>query len=157
MKLKAFSKTVHGILTESYMVYVVCLLVGIFTDSLFKIEIVAKNMQYFGVFCMALSPLLISSAQKASRKFKAVHAMREVGPKDFMYGPYQVLQSPTHFGIFLLSIGFAIVLNSFALILATLVAYLVTHIFFLPAEQRLLKKKYGAAYEVYLKKVKLSI
>jgi protein-S-isoprenylcysteine O-methyltransferase Ste14 len=106
---------------------------------------------------MIVSPLLISSAQRASRKFKHVHAEREVGPKDFMYGPYKYLQSPTHMGIFMLSVGFSIVMNSVILIVATFIAYLITHLVFLPAEQKVLKRKYGATYEAYLKKVKLSI
>lgn len=157
MQTLTFKKTVHTILTESYMIYVICLLLGFFTHSLFKISLVSQNLQYFGVLCMVLSPLLISAAQRASRKFKTVRLVREVGPTDFMYGPYKYLQSPTHFGIFLLSMGFSIVMNSFALVLATLMAYLITHLFFLPAEQKVLKKKYGAVYEVYLKMVKLSI
>ena len=106
---------------------------------------------------MVFSPLLISAAQRASRKFKRIHAEREVGPRDFMYGPYRYLQSPTHMGIFLLSMGFSIVMNSAMLVVATFVAYLITHLFFLPKEQEVLKRKYGAVYEAYLKKVKLSI
>lgn len=157
MQTSTFKKTVHAILTESYMIYVVCLLVGVFTHSLFKINLISQNLQYFGVLCMVLSPLLISAAQRASRKFKDVRLIREVGPADFMYGPYKYLQSPTHFGIFLLSMGFSILMNSLSLVLATLAAYLITHLFFIPAQQNYIKKKYGATYEVYLKKVKLSI
>lgn len=153
----SLKKTVHGVLTDSYMVYVVCILLGIFTDAFFTINLTSYNLQYFGVFCMVLSPLLISSAQKASRRFKQVHLEREITVEDFMHGPYRFLQSPTHMGIFLLSMGFAMVSNSAILILAILFAYIITHTIFLPAEQKLLKKKYGAAYEVYLKKVKLSI
>lgn len=139
------------------MVYVICLIIGVLIHSFVKVPLVNENLRYFGVFCMVLSPLLISAAQRASRKFKRVHLQREVGPTDFMYGPYKYLQSPTHVGIFLLSLGFSTVMNSAMLVVATFVAYLITHLFFLPAEQEVLKKKYGAAYEVYLKKVKLSI
>ncbi|MBP6912475.1 MAG: hypothetical protein KBB86_00910 [Candidatus Pacebacteria bacterium] len=157
MKKTTFKNTVHGILGESYMVYVVCLVAGVFMHSLFDIDLISQNLQYFGVFCMVFSPLLISSAQRASRRFKQVHAEREVGPSDFMHGPYKYLQSPTHMGIFLLSIGFSIVMNSAMLVVATFVAYLITHLIFLPKEQEVLKRKYGATYEAYLKKVKLSI
>lgn len=157
MKKPTFKNTVHGILGESYMVYVICLVAGVFMHSIINIDLINQNAQYFGVFCMVLSPLLISSAQRASKKFKKIHAEREVEARDFMYGPYKYLQSPTHMGIFLLSIGFSIVMNSAMLVVATFVAYLITHLFFLPKEQGVLKRKYGAVYEAYLKKVKLSI
>lgn len=157
MSASTLKKTVHGILTESYMVYVACLLTGILLDAFFNFSLMHQNAEYIGVLCMVFSPLLISAAQRASRKFKHIHAEREIGPKDFMYGPYKFLQSPTHMGIFLLSIGFSLVVNSLALVFATLVAYLITHWFYLPAEQEVLKRKYGAAYEAYLRKVKLSI
>lgn len=139
------------------MVYVICLVMGVLAHSLVKVALIDQNLQYFGILFMVLSPLLISAAQRASRKFKRVHLQREVGPTDFMYGPYKYLQSPTHMGIFLLSLGFSIVMNSAMLVVATFVAYLITHLFFLPAEQEVLKKKYGATYEAYLKLVKLSI
>lgn len=157
MQTIQIKKTIHGVLTQSYMVYMICLLAGIAFDGLFKVNFTNQIMQYLGLVCMVLSPLLISSAQKASRKFKRVHSEREVTANDFMYGPYKFLQSPTHMGIFLLSLGFSLVINSIALVLATFLAYLITHLIFLPTEQKLLKNKYGASYEAYLKKVKLSI
>ena len=157
MQTQSLRKTIHGVLTESYMVYMICLLGGIVLDGFYRVNFTNAGMQYLGLACMVFSPLLISWAQKASRKFKHVHSLREVTPHDFMYGPYKFLQSPTHMGIFLLSLGFSLVINSVALVLATFVAYLITHLIFLPIEQKLLKKKYGATYEAYLKKVRLSI
>lgn len=157
--MHAFSlkKTVHGILTESYMVYMVALIMGVLTHSFFKVDWVTKGLEYFGVFCMLLGPVLMSWAQRASKKFKQIRTVREVTVEDFMYGPYRYVQSPTHMGIFLLAIGFSIVLNSAMLVFMVVLAYIVTHIVFIPCEQRILKRKYPNAYPEYIKRVKFSL
>lgn len=157
MYKKSIKNTVHKVLTESYMIYMLAILVGVLTHSFFKIEWMHKGFDYLGIFFMVAGPYLISLAQKASAKFKKIHHAREVGPKDFMYGPYAYIQSPTHMGIFLLVVGFSLVVNSFSLVACSLIAYILTHTVFLPKEQKILKKKYGAAYEAYLKKVKFSL
>ena len=154
---KTNKKTIHSVLAGSYMVYLVAVLVGFILDIFFHINFVNQGLQIIGFVFMIFAPLLISESQKASRRFKQTHLNREINVTDFMHGPYRYLQSPTHMGLFVLSIGFALVFSSAPLLFMVFVAYVVTHTIFLPNEQKLLKKKYGAPYEAYLKKVHLSI
>lgn len=133
------------------------ILFGVLMHPLLKTNLISKNLTYLGIFFMLAGPILISFAQRASAKFKKIHNMREVGVRDFMYGPYAFMQSPTHMGIFLLVVGFSLAVSSFSLVIFSLIAYILSHTIFLPKEQKILKKKYGAVYEAYLKKVRFSL
>jgi protein-S-isoprenylcysteine O-methyltransferase Ste14 len=155
--MKENKKSVQGVLTESYLVYLVSVLLGVLVHSFFKINWTSTGLDYFGLFLMVLGPILISLAQKASRKFKEGRKTHPVEVRDFMNGPYKYIQSPSHMGMFLLSLGFSIVVNSVTIAGAVILAYIITHAIFLPKEQSILKTKYGSAYENYLKKVRFSL
>jgi protein-S-isoprenylcysteine O-methyltransferase Ste14 len=77
-----------------------------------------------------------------------------VTKETFCRGPYCYTRSPTHFGLFLLIIGFGFVLNAFFVVLFTFFCFLITKITFVKKQEKLLEEKYGTAYTEYKKSVK---
>jgi len=53
-----------------------------------------------------------------------------------------------------MTLGFSLIIDSFFGIVLTIIAYVITKIFFLKKEESLLEKKYGEVYGDYKKKVK---
>lgn len=153
MHIFSVKRTVNGILTESYMVYVVFILAGIFARYFFSLKFDISGIEFMGFLSMLSGTFLAIWAQKASRKFKQKRSTREINVFDFMYGPYRYMRSPTNFGIFLTALGYALISRSTTVLIAVLLSFIVTSLFFIPCQQRILKKKYSVAYEQYLKKV----
>lgn len=153
MYIFSIKKTVNGILTESYMVYVVFILVGIFARYFFRTKLEISGIEFVGFLSMLFGTFLAIWAQIASRKFKQKRSVREINVFDFMYGPYRYMRSPTNFGIFLTALGYALISRSVTVLVAVFCSFIVTSLFFIPCQQRILKNKYSVAYEQYLKKV----
>ena len=150
-------KTAHAVLTESYMVYVVLLIPAMVITSFYPTSSAMLSLLPLGILLMCLAPLLIMWAQRASEHFRDKKKTNELVTADFMHGPYQFVRFPTHLGLFLLTIGLSITMGSFIIFCAALLAHIVTHVVFLPNEDKLLVEKYGEPYREYKKIVRLSI
>lgn len=68
--------------------------------------------------------------------------------------PYQISQNPIYFGYLLITSGAAVLLSSFAALLAPAVFFVVIDAFVVPFEERRLQEVFGTDYEKYRKKVK---
>jgi len=150
-------KTAHAVLTESYMVYVVMAIPALIVTTFYPVSQSLLQLLPLGLILLILAPVLIMWAQKASAHFRDKKNINDLNPADFMHGPYKFVRFPTHLGIFLLMVGLAIVLGSFIIFYATLLAQIVSHLVFLPKEDKLLVEKYGDPYRNYKKLVRLSI
>lgn len=143
---------VHHVLAHSYTSYFVLFLVSIYLDFVFRIGIFANGTARFaGVLFLLLGTLLIFWAQKSSRVLNKENLSKET----FRQGPYRHSRYPTHWGIFLLLLGFGIVADALFVILFTLVAFVVSRTLFLRRHDRILAEKYGQHYTEYQKSVKL--
>lgn len=147
-------ETVHFILLHSYLIFLFAVILGVIFDTTLKREIFSNPIyQYIGFFMLFISSIIIYWAQSTSANYQErVH--KKEGRSFFEFGPYKYLRSPTHFGLFILTLGFALIINSLFSVIFTFIAYLITKIFFLRKEERLLEKKYGEVYSSYKKKVK---
>ncbi len=150
-------KTAHAVLTESYMVYVVLLIPTIIITSFYPVSKALLGLLPLGAMLLFLAPMLIMWAQRASEHFRDKKNLGDLTPADFMHGPYRFVRFPTHLGLFLLMVGLSIIMGSFIIFCAALLAQVISHIAFLPNEDRLLVEKYGEAYRSYKKLVRLSI
>ncbi len=150
-------KTAHAILTESYMVYVVLLIPSMIITSFYPTAHSLLGLLPLGIFLLFIAPIIIYWAQQSSQHFRDKKNINELTPSDFMHGPYRFVRFPTHLGLFLLMVGLSIVMGSFIIFCAALLAQLISHIAFLPNEDRLLVEKYGNPYSEYKKVVRLSI
>lgn len=147
---------VHLVLMGSYLIFLFAIVLGVFLDTFIKNEIFTDNVyQNVGFYILVFGTLIIFWAQKTSSYTK--HTQNSAPDKPYLYfefGPYKYLRSPTHFGLFAVTVGFSLIINSFFGGILSMVSYLIARIFFFKKEEELLEMKYGQTYLDYKKKVK---
>jgi len=142
---------VHRVLAHSYFVYFLFLVLSVVLDIIFHIHAFESSFTVpAGFVILILATILIMWAQNTSRNLN----IENINKDTFLHGPYCYTRSPTHYGLFLLMLGFGLVANAFFVIMFTIVSLLITKFFFLKKEENLLEKKYGDAYKEYKKLVK---
>jgi len=146
---------VHFILVHSYLIFLMAIIIGVFFDTFFMKEKIFSNgiYQYIGLIMLGISSMIIYWAQKTSSNYQQ-KKIKDNTRSFFEFGPYRYLRSPTHFGLFIMTLGFSLIINSLFGIIFTVIAYGVTKFIFLKKQERLLEKKYGQEYSDYKKKVK---
>lgn len=151
-KQKHKHHAVHSFLAYSYLVYFFTLIVGITLNTFSPIKVFDISvMSPIGLVLLLLSSILILWAQSSSTDL--LHK-EDVTYTHFLRGPYRYTRMPTHFGLFLAIMGFGFIINSFFVIILTLIAFLITKFTFLKKQEDELEKKFGDAYREYKKKVK---
>ena len=103
-----------------------------------------------GVFFLVFGTLLIIWAQKTSRNLRIENLSKE----SFYRGPYKYTRGPTHWGLFMLMLGFGMTMNTFFVILFAFISFIVSKFTFLAKQEKILEGKYGAPYREYKKIVK---
>lgn len=145
---------VHFLLAHSYLVFLLSIIIGVSLDFLLPEKVFSNDVFCgTGVVLMALGSVVIGWAQSTYPKYKKgdVNKSKEKG---FEIGPYRYFRSPTHLGLFVLMLGFSLIINSFFSVVFTILAHVITKTFFLKREERILEAKYGDAYIDYKKKVR---
>ena len=75
-------------------------------------------------------------------------------PRKFVaVGPYRYVRNPMYVGAFFVILGFGFFVNSLAVLIFGLPWLLLAHIFVLIYEEPVLRKRFGAEYDEYCKKV----
>lgn len=145
---------VHFVLVHSYLIFLFAIILGVFFDTFLKKKIFSNDIYVnIGFLMLLISTIIIYWAQSTSSNYKKRIGQSE-SRSHFEAGPYRYLRSPTHFGLFIMTIGFGLIINSLFTIIFTIIAYTITKLFFLKKEEKLLEKKYGEVYRQYKKKVK---
>lgn len=143
---------VHGVLAHSYSAYFACFLVGVLLDLILKLRIFDfPYMQEVGIVLIILASILILWAQKTSRNLKK----ETLTKNSFLKGPYVYTRSPTHWGLFFLTLGFGIMTGAVFVVISTIISHLISRLIYLRKEEMILEKKYGAPYLEYKKSVYL--
>jgi protein-S-isoprenylcysteine O-methyltransferase Ste14 len=142
---------IHRILAHSYFVYFLFLILGVALDIFLHMHVFEDSFTIpAGIILLILATILIIWAQNTSRNLKKENIRAE----SFLHGPYCYTRSPTHYGLFLLMLGFGFIANAFFVIMFTVISLLITKFFFLKKEEDLLEQKYGDSYKEYKKIVK---
>lgn len=145
-------ESIHKVLAHSYATYFGFFLTGVCLDILFNMKVfTGSSVDELGFIFIILGTSLILWAQRASRSLKKENITRET----FTQGPYKYTRNPTHWGLFLLMLGFGMVINAFFVIILSFINFIFTKITFLNKEERLLAEKYGEPYLAYKHSVKL--
>jgi len=142
----------HNILAHSYSVYFLLLIVGVVLDLL--VPILVFNiiiMISVGFILLILATILIIWAQHTSRRLNTSHPVTK---ETFCKGPYCYTRTPTHWGLFFLILGFGFIMNTFFIIILTILAFIITKLFFLKKQESVLTDRYRKAYLEYKKEVK---
>ena len=103
-----------------------------------------------GISILILGSFLIFWAQQTTSNLKQVNMDKEA----FFHGPYRYTRSPTHLGIFLLILGFGIMVNAPFVILSAFISFIISKYTFLNIQETILAEKYGVPYLEYKKIVK---
>jgi protein-S-isoprenylcysteine O-methyltransferase Ste14 len=152
MTAQAFS-TVHHVLAHSYSFYFGLFLLAVVFDLVFPIKIFSTSIMVpIGFGFLGLATILIVWAQNTSRNLRKIEDIKK---ESFCRGPYCYSRSPTHWGLFLLMLGFGFVANALLVILSTLISFFVSRMIFLRKQESILVEKYGQPYREYQKSVKL--
>jgi protein-S-isoprenylcysteine O-methyltransferase Ste14 len=145
---------VHSVLAYSYLVFLFSVILGVIFDIFIKNKIFSDIIyQQIGFFMLVISSIIIYWAQSTSSNY-AKNINKDKTRSQFEYGPYRYLRSPTHFGLFIMTLGLSLIINSLFSVLFTLIAYIISKFFFLKKEEEILEDKYGEVYTEYKEKVK---
>ena len=149
------SGVVHVVLVYVYTIFFVSIILGISFDLIFKLDLLANfEHSYFGLVIIIFGTMLIYLAQEASSRSSKIRT-EENSVDGFAFGPYKLFRHPTYLGVFLMVLGFGIIIKSAFSILFILITYLIVKLVFVKKEERILEKKYGQIYLDYKKKVKM--
>ncbi len=141
----------HKVLAYSYSVFFVFFLVGICLDLFFNYRVSDSYlMKPIGVLFLALGTFLVFWAQKTSRTLKKENITKDT----FYRGPYKYTRGPTHWGLFLLMLGFGMTINAFFVTLLAFISFIFLKFTLLHKQEKLLEEKYGIPYQEYKKIVK---
>ena len=127
-KEKYGPKRIHKVLAHSYAFSFIALLLGLLLDFIFPLNILkGYNDIPAGVIFIILGSLLIFWAQRTSNNFSKENLTKE----NFSKGPYKFTRTPTHWGLFLLMLGFGVVANTLFVLIFNLISFILSKIFFL--------------------------
>lgn len=154
-KIKKENKnTVHYVLFSSSFIFLLAIILGVFFDTFLNKEIFSDGIyQNIGFILLVIGSIIIYWAQKASLNFK-IKIQKNIKKSYFEFGPYGYTRHPTHFGLFVMTLGFGLLINSLFSIIFTILAHFFTKIFNVKKEEEILISKYGETYSEYKKKVK---
>lgn len=145
-------QSIHKILAHSYIVYFILFLIGVVLDLTFRLTIFNNSvMVYIGFALLFMATVLIVWSQVTTRNLNK----ENLSHNTFRTGPYQFTRTPTHWGLFLLMLGFAFIANAFFVIITTCISLVVTKFIFLEKQEKVLEEKYGTHYAEYKKSVNL--
>ncbi len=148
-----YKNKVHKLLAQSYALFLLFFLAGMFLDISFPVEISRTSIliSAAGLILILFASFLMFWAQKSNRKLDKQNLSKET----FSKGPYRYIKHHTQFGLVLLLLGFgAIADTAYLLILAALYAAF-AFFFFFKQQDKILEAKYGEHYKEYERSVRL--
>lgn len=146
----------NSILAHTYSWYFFLLLLGVFLDILFPIRVFHSTLVApVGFSLLTIATVLIIWAESTHHHRLAKEHVEEHGKKALCKGPYCYTRHPTHWGIFLLLIGFGVFLNAFFVMLLTLFSFIFAKLTFLKKHDLVMLEKFGGHYKDYKKSVRL--
>jgi protein-S-isoprenylcysteine O-methyltransferase Ste14 len=128
METNPHKNRVHKVLAQSYSVYFFALLFGVIFNLVFGVQVFASPIwKEIGTFLLLLGSVLIVWAQ-----YTSAHINKEnINKETFYHGPYRFSRTPTNFGLFFMILGFGLIINTFFIILFTLIAFILAKFVFL--------------------------
>ena len=142
---------VRRIFAHSHSVFFVLFLIGVILDLIFKLEIfINPVIVSAGLILLILGTSLILWSEKTPHNFKDGSISKE----SFCVGPYCYTRNPTHMGLFLMVMGFGLMINAFFVVLSTILSFFIEKFIFQNRAEKILSEKYGSHYEEYKKSVK---
>ena len=128
------NKTVHFILLHSYLVFLIAIILGLFLDPILKRRLFSNDIyQTVGFIIIIIGSSIILWAQNTT----SIHKKVDDAKSYFNRGPYKYIRSPTHLGLFIMTLGFSLVINSFFSLVLTFIAYVFTKFLFVKKQEKI--------------------
>lgn len=141
----------NKILSNSYLFYFLIFFVGVLFNLVFPMHLLKNSyIMPVGFVLIVLASFLIFWIKINPKKPNKEVVKKE----DFMQGPYKYTSIPTHWGIFLLILGFGVMVNAGFIVILTTFSFLLTLPAFLKMQEMVLIEKYGDVYKEYKKTVR---
>ncbi len=145
---------IHFVLSHAYTMFLFSVVLGVVFDIVVPLDIFSNEIyQYVGLLMIFIGSFFVYWAQFSSSKAGRKRDL-EKSNLNFHQGPYKYLRHPTHFGLFVMTLGLAFIINSPFSIFLTIVAHVIIKLVFIKKEEKLLEKKYGDSYLEYRMKNK---
>lgn len=139
-------KIVHIILIYGYFIFFIAAVFGLIINLFFSIELFHNPFcQNLGAILIILGTLLVYWAQRSSANTGKIKN-EEISVKDFLRGPYKIIRHPTYTGLFIMTLGLSLSLNSLPSFVLVIVAYLFVKLVFTKKEERFLEEKHGEIF-----------
>lgn len=140
---------IHSVLSYAYFVFLLAVILGLIFDLLIEVNLGWSDIHnIIGFLALVAGPALVYWAQISSRRTAKLKE-KGVSVDIFKQGPYRFLRNPSYLGVFIMSLGLALLLSSFFSIVFSILAYLIIRIVFVKKEELLLSHKYGESYNKY--------
>jgi protein-S-isoprenylcysteine O-methyltransferase Ste14 len=153
-------KAFFGIVSASPVLFLLGMIVSFLLYLAIPVRItntvgVQNGLLAAGSFLILVGTLLAFAAQKVSRvvtnpKYKATCP-------DLMQGPYQYSRHPGSLSLVIMYLGFALIVNSIAMICFAFVMLMLLTLVFIPAEEKVIGELCPEAYAEYKTKVRMWI
>lgn len=151
-KHKIYKKIVHVLLVHGYLMFFVAIILGIVVDLFFGVKFSHSIVyQQIGAVMIVLSTILIYLAQSSSSRAGKIRK-DETSVAGFKYGPYKYFHHPTYVGLFMMTLGLGLILNSPTSIILSIIVLILIKFVFIKKEEKILEEKYGDVFTEYKKK-----
>ncbi|MDD3662681.1 MAG: isoprenylcysteine carboxylmethyltransferase family protein [Candidatus Pacebacteria bacterium] len=138
---------IHFVLSHSYIVFLFAVVLGVVIDIIIPLNIFSGEIyQTIGLMMIILGSALIYWAQSTSSPQK--------NKTGFENGPYKYFKSPTHIGLFVMTLGLGLLINSPFSVFFTVLAGFIAKLLFLKRQEKILEEKYGDDYRNYKNRTK---
>ncbi|MFA7000456.1 MAG: isoprenylcysteine carboxylmethyltransferase family protein [Candidatus Paceibacterota bacterium] len=152
---KPVAGIVHVLLSHSYAVFFLAVVLGVIFDIMFAVHILNGIIyEYIGVVLITLGTLLIYWAQHTTGKTASTIKPLDRDINFFLHGPYRYTRNPTNFGLTLTILGFSLLIHSLFSVIFILITYFISKLIFIKKQDSILAERYGSAFADYKKKVK---
>lgn len=141
---------INVLLSKSYSVFMISLLVGIIFDLFIGLRIKSELIEPIGLVVIFLGSVLVFWAQTVNKKA----AYLKNGQRNFAIGPYRFSRHPTYLGLFIVLLGAGFLMSSVSIVVTSVLAFLLTMATFVKEEEKRHVKKYGEQYLQYMKQTR---
>lgn len=147
-------RVVHLLLVRGYLMFFIAVILGSILDLFININFFQNPIySQIGIIAIMIGTAFIYFAQTASNNAGKIK-IENATTQGFEYGPYKYFRHPTYLGLFIMTLGLGLILNSLFSVIFVIIAHIFIKLIFIKKEEKLLEVKYGQVYRDYKKKVK---
>lgn len=151
-------KALVGIVSVAPVLFLLGLVVSFFLYKIFPLALVhnlswATALACIGFGMLLTGTILAFSAQKISRI--VTNPNYKATCPDLMQGPYAYSRHPGSLSLIIMYVGFALIVNSWVMIILAMILILALTLVFVPAQEKVIAELCPESYAEYKSKVRM--